>query len=219
MSKVEYEVDGAVFATHDDKLDGRQLRDSGGRSPASDYVLVRIDEGFARSVGLEDTEKLPRDRKAVFRSFESDHVNTLTVNERGWEWGADEIAETDVRRIGHIPEDHELFLDSDQDAVIAHGAAIPLAGHGVERIRSRKKKPPLITILVNARPREVEPGPISFEHLIALAFAEPPTGPQVSFTVSYRKGPADRPEGSLIPGQSVTVVQGMTFNVTATDKS
>lgn len=77
MSKVEYEVDGAVFATHDDKLDGRQLRDSGGRSPASDYVLVRIDEGFARSVGLEDTEKLPRDRKAVFRSFESDHVNTL----------------------------------------------------------------------------------------------------------------------------------------------
>lgn len=146
-------------------------------------------------------------------------LTLFTVNERGWEWGADEIAETDVRRIGHIPEDHELFLDSDQDAVIAHGAAIPLAGHGVERIRSRKKKPPLITILVNARPREVEPGLISFEHLIALAFAEPPTGPQVSFTMSYRKGPADRPEGSLIPGQSVTVVQGMTFNVTATDKS
>jgi len=219
MSKVEYEVDGAVFATHDDQLDGRQLRDSGGLSPASDYVLVRIDEGFARSVGLEETEKLPRDRKAVFRSFENDHVNTFTVNERGWEWGADEIAETEVRRIGHIPEDYELFLDSDQDAVIAHGAGIQLAGHGVERIRSRKKKPPLVTILVNARPREVEPGLISFERLIALAFAEPPTGPQVSFTVSYRKGPADRPEGSLIPGQSVTVVQGMIFNVTATDKS
>lgn len=219
MSKIEYEIDGAIFATQDDQLDGRQLRDSAGLSPSSDYVLVRIDEGFARSIGLEETEELPRDRKAVFRSFESDHVNTLTVNERGWEWGADEIAEADVRRIGHVPEDHELFLDSGYDVVIEHGAAIPLAGHGVERIRSRKKKPPLVTILVNARPRQVEPGLISFDSLIALAFAEPPTGPQVSFTVSYRKGPADRPEGSLLAGQSVTVVQGMSFNVTATDKS
>lgn len=219
MSKIEYEVDGAVFATHDDQLDGRQLRDSAGLSPASDYVLFRIDEGFASSIGLEETVELPRDRKAIFRSFENDHVNTLTVNERGWEWGADEIAEVDIRRIGHIPEDHELFLDSDHDVIIAHGTAIQLTGHGVERVRSRKKKPPLVTILVNARPREVEPGLISFERLIAVAFAEPPTGPQVSFTVSYRKGPADRPEGSLLPGQSVTVVQGMTFNVTATDKS
>ena len=219
MSKIKYEIDGAIFATQDDQLDGRQLRDSAGLSPSSDYVLVRIDEGFARSIGLEETEELPRDRKAIFRSFESDHINTLTVNERGWEWGADEIAEADVRRIARVPDDHELFLDSGSDVVIEDGAAIPLAGHGVERIRSRKKKSPLITILVNARPREVEPGLISFERLIALAFAEPPTGPQVSFTVSYRRGPADRPEGSLLPGQSVTVVQGMTFNVTATDKS
>jgi hypothetical protein len=76
-----------------------------------------------------------------------------------------------------------------------------------------------ISILINARKRQVRPGNISFEELIALAFETPPSGPQVSFTVSYRNGPRPRPEGSLLPGQSVHIIEGMTFNVTATDKS
>lgn len=76
-----------------------------------------------------------------------------------------------------------------------------------------------VTIRVNSRKREVDAGLISFEQLIALAFQPPPSGPNVLFTVSWRKGPADRPEGSLVSGQSVQVVKGMTFHVTATDKS
>lgn len=76
-----------------------------------------------------------------------------------------------------------------------------------------------ITIRVNSRKREVDSGLVSFEELIALAFQPPPSGPNVSFTVSWRKGPAERPEGSLVSGQSVQVVKGMTFHVTATDKS
>lgn len=77
----------------------------------------------------------------------------------------------------------------------------------------------VIEIFVNARRREVQPGNIRFEELIELAFPNPPSGPNVAFTVSWRKGPRNKPEGSLLPGQSVHVVEGMTFNVTATDKS
>lgn len=146
-------------------------------------------------------------------------MNTLTVAERGWEWGADEIAEADIRRIGRVPDDHELYLDSDRDRPIPAGGSVRLAGHGVERIRSRKAQPRMVEIRVNGRKREVEPGKISFEQLIVLAFPTPPTGAQVSFTVSYRKGPSSHPEGSLLLGQSVCVIEGMTFHVTATDKS
>jgi hypothetical protein len=201
---LEFEVDGAVITTDDDLLDGRQLRTAARLTPPSDYVLVRVDGGLSQSVGLEESVRLQKGRRAAFRSFASDRVHAFTVNERGWEWGSDSIAEDDIRRIGRIADDHELFLDSDQDRAIPRGGAVA---------------PRLVTILVNARAREVEPGPISFERLIALAFTEPPSGPQVSFTVSFRKGPPSRPEGSLLAGQSVDVVQGMTFNVTATDKS
>src|SRR3546814_4196644 len=103
-----------------------------------------------------------------------------------------------------------------QDQPIPHGGKIRLSGKGVERVRSR---PWTVHILVNAREHVVGPGTISFEELVALAFPQPPTGPQVCFTVSYRKGPPPRPEGSLLPGQSVHVIEGMTFHVTATDKS
>jgi hypothetical protein len=216
---LEFEVDGAVITTDDDLLDGRQLRTAARLTPPSDYVLVRVDGGLSQSVGLEESVRLQKGRRAAFRSFASDRVHAFTVNERGWEWGSDSIAEDDIRRIGRIADDHELFLDSDQDRAIPRGGAVALGDAGVERVRSRKARPRLVTILVNARAREVEPGPISFERLIALAFTEPPSGPQVSFTVSFRKGPPSRPEGSLLAGQSVDVVQGMTFNVTATDKS
>lgn len=220
MSKaIEYEVDGSVLATDDDLIDGRIARVSAGRTPPSAFVMIRIDGGLAQSIGLEEQIRLERGTRARFRTFETDHVNTLTVNERGWEWGADEIQEADIRVIGRIENDHDLFLDSEGDKPIPDGGTVRLSGRGVERIVSRKRQPKTVTIVINARKREVEPGKISFEHLISLAFPVPPTGPNVAFTVSWRKGPPNKPEGSLLPGQSVHVVEGMTFNVTATDKS
>lgn len=218
-SILEYEVDGTVIRSDDDLIDGRHVRITANLSPASDFVLVRIDEGIAQSFGLEDRIQLAEGVRPVFRSFESGEINTFTVDERGWEWGADEIAEADVRAIGSISDNHDLFLDSDGDRAIPRGGLVRLSRDGVERIRSRKAPSRLVPIVVNTRRREVEPGDISFEELLALAFPVPPTGPQVSFTVSYRKGPASKPEGSLLPGQSVNIVKGMTFNVTATDKS
>lgn len=215
----EYEVDGAVLRADDDIIDGRQVRSTAGLNPASSFVLIRTDGGGAQSVGLEEEIDFRDGDRPVFRSFETDHVNNLTVNERGWEWGEDSIAEELIRTIGRIPDDHELFLDSDADRPIPRGGTVGLAGGDVERVRSRKAPPKPVTILVNARKREVKPGQISFEDLIALSFPTPPSGQQVSFTVSYRKGPPPRPEGSLLPGQSVHVVEGMTFHVTATDKS
>lgn len=217
--KFEYEVDGEILSTDDSRIDGREIRTSAGLDPASDYVLVRTDGGYARSIGLEEEFQFEKGERAVFRSFRSDRVSTFTVDERGWEWGADAISESDIRAIAGIGEDETLVLDSDGDRPIERGSDLPLAPDGVERIRSAKLPPEQVTIRVNSRRREVDPGAITFEQLVALAFQPPPTGPNVAFTVSWRKGPADRPEGSLVPGQSVEVVKGMTFHVTATDKS
>lgn len=220
MSKpYEYEVDGSVIHADDDLIDGREVRTSARLVPPSAFVLIRTDGDIAQSVGLEEQVRLKQGERPVFRSFESDHVNTLTVDERGWEWGADEIAEEDIREISGVPDDNELFLDSDRDRPIPRGGTVALAGNGVEHVRSRKATPRMVTIRVNSRKREVEPGTISFEDLIKLAFETPPTGPNVSFTVSYRKGSPPQPEGSLLPGQSVHVIEGMVFHVTATDKS
>ncbi|MGB7220080.1 MAG: multiubiquitin domain-containing protein [Vicinamibacterales bacterium] len=75
------------------------------------------------------------------------------------------------------------------------------------------------TIIVNGRQKMVTAKEMSFADIVALAFDNPPTGPNIVFTVTYRKGEGDKPEGTLVPGGTVKIKDGMVFNVTATDKS
>lgn len=75
------------------------------------------------------------------------------------------------------------------------------------------------TIVINGRQKVVTDKELSFTAIIALAFDNPPTGPNIVFTVTYRRGHGDKPEGSLTQGDSVKIKDGMIFNVTATDKS
>jgi hypothetical protein len=74
-------------------------------------------------------------------------------------------------------------------------------------------------IKVNTRPRTVETDELSFNDLVKLAFNPVPTGPNILFTITYRHGPKENPQGNLLEGGSVKLKDGMVFNVTATDKS
>ena len=76
-----------------------------------------------------------------------------------------------------------------------------------------------VSIVVNGREKTVEKGTLTFDQLVALAFDDPPTGEFICFTITYRRGQGNKPEGSLAEGESVRVKAGMIFNVTATDKS
>lgn len=76
------------------------------------------------------------------------------------------------------------------------------------------------TIVVNGRQKTVPAKErLSFSEVVALAFDNPPTGPNIVFTVTYRRGHGEKPEGTLVEGETVKIKDGMIFNVTATDKS
>ena len=81
------------------------------------------------------------------------------------------------------------------------------------------KVKPAVTIIVNGKPKTVTAKELSFDDLIELAFDPVPTGPQVMFTITYRRGRGNKPDGTRVAGESVKVKKGMIFNVTATDKS
>lgn len=76
------------------------------------------------------------------------------------------------------------------------------------------------TIIVNAQRKTVTTKEITFEQVVDLAFdGNPPRGENWMFTVTYRRGAEESPQGSLVTGASVKVKKEMVFNVTATDKS
>ena len=76
-----------------------------------------------------------------------------------------------------------------------------------------------VSVIVNGREKIVTSKTLSFSEIVALAFENPPTGPNVVFTVTYRRGHGNKPEGILIEGETVKIKKDMIFNVTATDKS
>jgi len=75
------------------------------------------------------------------------------------------------------------------------------------------------TIIVNGQQKTVTADELSFDQIVDLAFDPSQRGPQIEFTVDYRKGDDKKPKGSLVQGQTVKIKDGMIFNVTATDKS
>ncbi len=75
------------------------------------------------------------------------------------------------------------------------------------------------TIIVNGRQKTVTSKEMTFDEVVDLAFDDPQRGPQIFFTITYRRGQGNKPEGSLVEGETVKVKDGMIFNVTRTDKS
>lgn len=75
-----------------------------------------------------------------------------------------------------------------------------------------------VVIIVNGREKKFPKVEISFAEVVALAFDTPPSNDTL-YTVTYKKGHGNKPEGTLVEGQSVKVKDGMIFNVTATNKS
>ena len=76
-----------------------------------------------------------------------------------------------------------------------------------------------LTIIVNGRQRVVTAKELSFTEVVALAFDTPPTGQNIVFTITYRRGEGKKPEGTLVERETVKIKDGMIFDVTATDKS
>jgi hypothetical protein len=75
------------------------------------------------------------------------------------------------------------------------------------------------TIIINARPYEVQAKELSFEDVVNLAYNNaPPAGQYVTITVTYSRGENGK-EGSMLPGDSVKVKNKMVFDVSATDRS
>jgi hypothetical protein len=77
-----------------------------------------------------------------------------------------------------------------------------------------------ITIIVNAEEKPVSAGTLSFDEVVSLAYnGDPPAGENWLFTVTFRRGHGNKPEGSLVEGETVKLKDGMVFNVTGTDQS
>jgi hypothetical protein len=119
--------------------------------------------------------------------------------------------------LGHIPSEKELFQEvrGDQEDVL-----IPQDGKEIHlKMDEHFYSERVFEIIVNGRQKIVTEKELSFAEIVTLAFENPPSGPNIMFTITFRNGPHKNPEGTLLEGGTIKIKNGMIFNVTPTDKS
>jgi hypothetical protein len=74
-------------------------------------------------------------------------------------------------------------------------------------------------IVVNARQVDVPKGTLSYIEVVRLAFEHPVIDENTIYTVAYKRGHGDKPEGTMVDGDTVKIKNGMIFYVTPTNRS
>jgi hypothetical protein len=121
--------------------------------------------------------------------------------------------------LGKVAPGLELFREATGDREDPEVPNGPENIHLKEDEHFHSGKPKSYTIYVNGQEKVVTTKTVSYAEIVALAFPNPPTGQNIRYTVGYEDGPHKNPSGSLMPGGTVRVKDGMIFDVTPTDKS
>ena len=76
-----------------------------------------------------------------------------------------------------------------------------------------------VTIYVEGTPHEWPKGEITYAEVVTLEVPDYPQHPEITYSVKYKRGHGNKPEGILAPGESVKVKEEMSFNVSDTGQS
>ena len=76
-----------------------------------------------------------------------------------------------------------------------------------------------VTIIVEGSPHEWVKGVIIYAEVVTLEVPDYSQHPEITYSVKYKNGHGNKPEGVLSPGASVKVKEGMIFSVSETGQS
>lgn len=145
----------------------------------------------------------------------------LSINDKRYEWHQEYITGADIRRMGNIPTEDEIFLAIKKpwkDEPITDEKEVNLARPEVEHFYSKDKHFKAV-LLVNLEEKLWAEKTITFEQVIVLAYGTYDNNEDKGYTVTYDRGPHQNPEGTIVKSERVFVKNKMIFNVKQTGKS
>lgn len=210
-------IDRLPYSTPDPQITGAQLLEMAGRRPPDGWSIVAVRAAGCESLRPTETYDLRARGVEDFVTHQSDRTFSFVLDGIKHEWPAPGIDGQWLHQIAGIDDDGQIVTTGNgAERVVSRNERADLNGRGVEHFRSI----PAFVIVVNMKPATVRGLSVTFEQIVAIAVANGlPHKDTITYTMTYRKGPGNKPDGILEPGQSVNIRKGMVFNVTATDKS
>ena len=215
---LKFVIEGKEYETCEQYLTGAELKQLAG-IPLDTELFLSISKPYNDEL-IENNTRINLARPETEYFFVKKKLH-FTINGVPVVWYKQYIRGIQIRELGKISPDDELYLDIPDgwnDDFIEDDEIVDLARPGVEHFISKSKQKEF-KIIVNAREKAWPQTTISFEQVIVLAFGSYDNNPNKGYTVTYSKGPKSNREGSMVKGTVVDVKNNMIFDVTATDKS
>lgn len=133
---------GRLIEIDDPVPTGRQILNAVGKTPAEQHLLLLIDDkGVFEEVNLDEQVDVYQRGVEQFIAFDSDRLFYVALNGQRFPWGEANIREEILRKVGHIPEDHDIWLErrSEPDQLLEDGVGVDLEEPGLERLYTRPR--------------------------------------------------------------------------------
>lgn len=112
--------------------------------------------------------------------------------------GGHDAEEQTLQRVEHLLEDAEHEGEIAKKAAAKEAADLSEAKRELEELRHHHAN---VTIVVNGTQYEVPAREhISYAEVVTLAHPDYPQHPEITYSVTFTKGPREKPEGILPPG-------------------
>ncbi len=215
-NKLLLTIEGKQYDWYEEYITGEQIKHLAGIK-LDDKLFLKI-EGDWEDEPISNDQRVNLARPGIEHFYIQKRLR-FTINKKEFEWDTQFITGKEIRELGQIGENEEIFLDIEKpfkDEVIADETKVDLARPGEEHFIS---KPIHYIIIVNSREHEWKEKKISYDQVVLLAFPNYVPKPNEVYTVTYKRGVTQKPEGSMVKGDTICVKNKMIFNVTATTKS
>lgn len=217
-TSLSFIIEGKQYETFDQYKTGAELKQLA-EIPLETELFLSISKPYKDEL-IENEKQINLARPETEYFFVKKKLK-FSINKKPFTWYKQYIRGIQIRELGNISIDDDLFLDLKegwQEDQILDDEIVDLARPGKEKFFSKPKLKEF-TIIVNARPHIRKEEKITFEQLITLAFGTYEDNPNKGYTVTYSRGCEPKPEGTMVKNSSVCIKNKMIFDVTATDKS
>ncbi|WP_341836845.1 multiubiquitin domain-containing protein [Chitinophaga pollutisoli] len=217
-ASLKFTIEGKQYSWKEQYITGQQLRNLANLDPDVELYLALQEPWKDEQISPSDSVNLAR---PDIEHFYVPKKLAYFINDQRFESSSQYITGRQIRKQGMIPPIQDIFLSIPgpwEDEAIEDTTVIDLARPGAERFISREKQREW-KIIVNGREKTWQDRKISYDEVVQLAFGQSCDTQTRVHTVTYKRGPHQNPEGTMVKGDIVFIKNKMIFNVTCTDKS
>ena len=199
---LKFVIEGKEFETFDQYKTGAELKQLVG-IPLDTELFLSISRPYNDEL-IENEVRVNLARPETEYFFVKKKLH-FTINGVHYTWYKQFIRGIQIRELGNIPREDELYLDLPdgwKDDFIEDDEIVDLARPGVEHFISRAKIQG-VEIIVNQSRKKYDKPQISFEEVVRLANGS--YDPNRGYTVKYSDGPKENPKGLMSKGTEVFV--------------